>query len=36
MPLLTYETNARAVTHAGLKQVDVQLQQVLERSARTR
>ena len=36
MPLLTYETDACAVSPAVLRQVDVHIQQVLERSASTR
>jgi predicted nucleotide-binding protein (sugar kinase/HSP70/actin superfamily) len=35
MPLLTYETDACAVSPAVLRQVDVHIQQVLEHSART-
>jgi predicted CoA-substrate-specific enzyme activase len=36
MPLLTYETDACAVSPAVLRQVDVHIQQVLEHSAATR
>jgi predicted CoA-substrate-specific enzyme activase len=36
MPLLTYETDACAVTPAVLRQVDVHIQQVFEHSTRTR
>jgi predicted nucleotide-binding protein (sugar kinase/HSP70/actin superfamily) len=35
MPLLTYETDACAVTPAVLRQVDVHIQQVLEHSAKS-